>query len=65
MLILWPLRNWICHFFERQKPPEFTVEKALAEDAAEREASLALRHPLAEEYWARGVRKANLHCAHV
>jgi hypothetical protein len=37
MEILWPLRTWICNTIERQKPPEVTVEKALAEDIAERE----------------------------
>ena len=50
METLWPLRAWICHIIERRKPPEFTVEKALVEDAAEREATIALRRPLAEEH---------------
>jgi hypothetical protein len=53
MEILWPLRTWIRHIIERQKTPEFTVEKALAKDAAEREVALSLRRPLAEEHWAR------------
>jgi hypothetical protein len=35
-------------------PPEFTDENALAGDAAESEAALALRHPLLEEHWAWG-----------
>jgi hypothetical protein len=36
MEILWHLRTCIFHIIERQKPPEFTVKKALAEDSAER-----------------------------
>jgi hypothetical protein len=32
-----PLRTWICHFIERQKPLEFKVEKALAEGSRDRE----------------------------
>jgi len=50
METLWPLRTWIRHIIERRKPPEFTVEKALVEDAAEREATITLRRPLAEEH---------------
>ena len=36
--------------------PEFTVETALAEDAAESEVALALRRNLVNEHWAWGAR---------
>jgi hypothetical protein len=38
------------HIIERRKSPEFTVERALAGDSAEREAAIALICPLGEAH---------------